>query len=94
MASRGLSHEALQFRARRGQLHESSPEAVAGGAQLAGPWFNTASGAKYLAQPTRNAFRMWAQRHGVIPIRRAGLVLYAKADIDRVLGLTGRRCSA
>jgi hypothetical protein len=86
----GLSKQALQFRARRAQLGQCGPHAVTGGAQLTGPWFNSLDGAHYLRQNTRHAFRMWAQRHRVVPIRRAGLVLYAKADIDRVLGLLGK----
>lgn len=84
------SKHALEFRSRAPKLHESGPEAVTGGANLVGPWFNSADGAMYLRQPTRGAFRIWARRHGVVPVKKAGLVLYAKADIDRVLGV-GRK---
>ena len=82
----GLSTHALQFRARRAQFRKSSADAVTGGAQFVGPWFNTKTAAAYLDKPTRHAFWIWAKRHGVIPVRRAGCQLYAKADIDRVLG--------
>jgi hypothetical protein len=91
---RGPSQQALQFRARRAQLHQCGPHAVTGNAQLVGPWFNSLDGANYLRQNTRGAFQIWAKRNGVVPVRRAGLVLYAKADIDRVLGLLGRKLSA
>lgn len=92
--TRSISQEALEFRARRRHLEERGPESVTGGAQLVGPWFNTLDGANYLRQPTREAFRVWAHRHRVVPIRRAGLQLYAKADIDRVLRVIGRQRSA
>lgn len=82
---RPIPQEALEFRARFAQLHQSSAQAVTGGAQLTGPWFNSLDGAQYLRQNTRAAFRIWARRHCVVPVKRAGLVLYAKADIDRVL---------
>lgn len=87
MKARGLSQRALEFRARRRKVGQCSADAVTGGSQLTGPWFNSASAAIYLDRPSRAAFRVWAKRHGVVAVKRAGLVLYAKADIDRVLGL-------
>ena len=94
MKTRVIPQDALEFRARHGQLAERGPDAVTGNSQLVGPWFNTLDGANYLRQPSREAFRVWAHRHGVIPIRRAGLQLYAKADIDRVIRVIGRQRSA
>jgi hypothetical protein len=90
-----LSKEAREFRASRAHLQGGDPDAAKErGAQLVGPWFSSLDGAHYLRQPTRNAFWIWAQRHNVVPIRRAGLVLYAKRDIDLVLGAMGRGRSA
>ena len=52
-----------------------------------GPWFDTAEAAAYLHCPTREAFRKWSLRRGVVGVRKGegGQLLFAKADIDRAL---------
>ncbi len=47
-----------------------------------GPWFSTATAARYVCSKNPKAFREWRRRHGFIP-RANGSV--AKADLDRVL---------
>jgi hypothetical protein len=91
------SEGALEFRRRRAQRQAETvhlpyqlTEPAPLSAEFARPWFNTLTAARSLDKPTRAAFSAWAKRQGVVPVRRAGLVLYAKADIDRVLGLLGR----
>jgi hypothetical protein len=53
------------------------------------PWATTEEGATYVRCPNRDAFRKWARRAGITPAYRGRIPLYAWADIDRALGLTG-----
>lgn len=59
------------------QLANDAPEFT-----FRGPWFSTREAAAYVPCKSLNAFRMWRNRHGIIP-RNNGSV--AKADLDRVL---------
>lgn len=83
-----LSQQAREFRARRSHLGAQS--VTTGAERFNRPWFNSWTAAQYLDKPTREAFWVWAKRKGVVPVKRAGCLLYAKADIDRVLGLLGK----
>lgn len=51
-----------------------------------GPWFSSATACAYLDSPTPDAFRKWAQRHGIQFRYRGRRVLVAKADLDRAIG--------
>lgn len=86
--ARGPSVHAREFRARRAQRRAAiAAPIVPVDPKFNRPWFNSATAAEYLDRPSRKAFRSWAVRNNVIAVRR----LYAKADIDRVLALLGRR---
>jgi len=52
-----------------------------------GPWFTTDEAAAYVGCPTREAFRKWAHRRGIVLVERGvgGRLLVAKADLDRAL---------
>lgn len=80
----------LEFAARVQQLAQGRSDAGSGSANLVGPWFSSASAALYLDQPSRKAFRIWASRHGVVGVRKGGLLRYAKADIDKVPNVVQR----
>ena len=58
------------------------------------PWATTEEGAEYVRCPNRDAFRKWAKRAGIFPAHRGRIPLYAWADIDRALGLSGDAPSA
>lgn len=56
-------------------------------ATATGPYLNATDAAHYsrigvTAQDPGDAFRRWARRHGVIPIRRG---IYLRSDIDRAM---------
>jgi hypothetical protein len=51
---------------------------------------DTQEAAAYVRCPSREAFRKWARRHGVPFIYRGRVVLVARRDLDRVLGVTAR----
>jgi hypothetical protein len=58
------------------------------------PWATTEEGATYVRCPNRDAFRKWAKRAGIIPAYRGRVPLFAWADIDRALGLSGDTTAA
>jgi len=82
--ARSSSKHTLQFAARVRELAQSRREAVTGGHQFIGPWFSSATAALYLDQPTGEAFRRWARRHGVVGVWKGGLLRFSKRDIDLV----------
>lgn len=55
------------------------------------PYLTTDEAAEYLRQPTRDAFRKWAQRHGVTLLRRGRTLLVDRRELDRVLQGPGAR---
>lgn len=78
---------ALQFRARFAQPVERPCDTRLGQDEPRGrsPWMTSADGAVLVCCPTRKAFRMWAQRSGIIPIHRGRVLLYARADVQAAL---------
>lgn len=78
---------ARQFRARFAQPVERPRDAGLRDDESRGrsPWMTSAEGADLVRCPTRKAFRMWAQRAGIIPVHRGRVVLYARADVAGAL---------
>jgi len=93
-----LSPRALEFRARFPELAQGQSHAEIKPREdedaFHGPWLSSLDGARYLRRPSRDAFRKWARRHGVVAVSSGGRMLYAKADVDRVLNVRRSRRSA
>jgi hypothetical protein len=89
MSPRRLLRGAAEFQARfvQGGLGED----VAGhrlqqSSRFDRPWFNSETGRDYLDLASRESFRKWCYRYGVVAVKGR----YAKADIDRVLARARR----
>lgn len=55
-----------------------------------GPWLSALHAAEYLDCPSIQAFYMWYRRHRIVPAKRGRSLLFARADLDRAIGLRRR----
>lgn len=53
------------------------------------PYMTSLEAAEYTRKPNRKAFRMWAQRQGLVPRRAGRVLLFDRREVD--MALEGRR---
>lgn len=54
---------------------------------FASVWLSAAEAAAYLRCPSVRAFYMWRKRHGIEARHRGARLLFARADLDRAIGV-------
>jgi hypothetical protein len=90
MRAARLDEHAAEFRARFAPK-PVQPRVVDLPVSNASPWLTSLEAAELVRCPTREAFRKWAHRAGIVAVHRGRRVLYARVDVLNALFPTAVR---